>query len=441
VRPTERILHRLHHAVARRFPEQRLFLRSDSGTRFIRIPPLTLAAVMGGSALVLGWTIVATAFLIMDSIGSDSARDQALRDRAAYEERLDQLARERDARAAEAVAAQERFSAALAQVSTMQSELLASEERRRELEKGIRVIQTTLRRTMDERDAARTEAVDLAARLAGDAPQADTVDTAEVLATLGFLSDALGRAAEERDALAHAASSAKEEAERIAYDTRLKQEATNRLFEQLEDAVAISMEPLDKMFSSAGMDPDRIIDQIRRSYSGVGGPLTPIGLSTKGGELLGPEAQRAARILDGFDQLNMYRMAVDKTPFAFPLRTSYRFTSGFGQRWGRLHAGVDFAGAYGSPVYATADGVVTHAGWQSGYGRLIKIKHDFGFETRFGHLAQIRVKVGDRVSRGDRIGDMGNSGRSTGPHLHYEVRTSGKPVNPMTYIKAGRNVF
>ena len=441
MRPTERILHRLHHAVARRFPEQRLFLRSDSGTRFIRIPPLTLAAVLGGSALVLGWTIVASAILIMDSIGSDSTRDQALRDRAAYEERLDQLARERDARAAEAVAAQERFSAALAQVSTMQSELLASEERRRELEKGIRVIQTTLRRTLDERDTARDEAVELAARLQGEATETGGPDAAETLATLGFLSDALGRAAEERDMLAAAALSAQEEAERIAYDTRLKQEATNRLFEQLEDAVTISMEPLDKMFASAGMDPDRIIDQIRRSYSGVGGPLTPMGLSTKGEEIMGPEAARAARILDGFDRLNMYRMAVDKTPLALPLRTAYRFTSGFGTRWGRLHAGVDLAGAYGSPVYATADGVVTHAGWESGYGRLVKIKHDFGFETRYGHLAQIRVKVGDRVSRGERIGDMGNSGRSTGTHLHYEVRTSGKPVNPMTYIKAGRNVF
>ena len=441
MRPTERILHRFHAAIARRFPEQRLFLRSDGGTRFVRIPPLTLLAVMACSALVAGWTIVASAILFMDGIGSDSTRDQALRDRAVYEARLDSLARERDARAAEAVAAQERFSAALAQVSAMQSELLASEERRRELEKGIGVIQTTLRRTLDERDAARDDALELAARLAGEAPAEAGPDGQEAVAALGFLSDALGRAAEERDALAAAALSAQEEAERIAYDTRLKQEATNRLFEQLEDAVTLSMAPLDKVFTDAGMDPDRILDQIRSSYSGVGGPLTPLGLSTKGDPILGPEAERAARLLDGFDRLNMYRLAVDKTPLSLPLRTAYRFTSGFGTRWGRLHAGVDLAGAYGSPVYSTADGVVTHAGWESGYGRLVTIRHDFGFETRYGHLAQIRVNVGDRVSRGERIGDMGNSGRSTGTHLHYEVRTGGKPVNPMTYIKAARNVF
>ncbi|MFT6913529.1 MAG: murein DD-endopeptidase MepM/ murein hydrolase activator NlpD, partial [Paracoccaceae bacterium] len=101
----------------------------------------------------------------------------------------------------------------------------------------------------------------------------------------------------------------------------------------------------------------------------------------------------------------------------------------------------DFAGPTGTPIYATADGVVTHAGWQSAYGRLVKIKHAFGIETRYAHQSRIRVKVGDRVSRGDRIGDMGNSGRSTGTHLHYEVRVGGKPVNPMIYIKAARDVF
>lgn len=85
--------------------------------------------------------------------------------------------------------------------------------------------------------------------------------------------------------------------------------------------------------------------------------------------------------------------------------------------------------------------MIIHAGWSSGYGRLIKIQHAFGIETRYAHLSKIRVKVGQRVSRGDRIGDMGNTGRSTGTHLHYEVRVGGKPQNPMTYIKAANDVF
>ena len=83
------------------------------------------------------------------------------------------------------------------------------------------------------------------------------------------------------------------------------------------------------------------------------------------------------------------------------------------------------AGPVGTPIYATADGVVTFAGWQNGYGRIIKVQHEFGIETRYPHLNAIRVEVGQRVSRGERIGDMGSSGRSTGPHLHYEVRRNG----------------
>ncbi|MEN8891404.1 MAG: M23 family metallopeptidase, partial [Planktotalea arctica] len=97
--------------------------------------------------------------------------------------------------------------------------------------------------------------------------------------------------------------------------------------------------------------------------------------------------------------------------------------------------------SHGTPIYATADGVVTHAGWQSGYGKLVKIQHQFGIETRYAHQSKIRVKVGQRVSRGQRIGDMGNTGRSTGTHLHYEVRVGGKAVNPMIYIKAANDVF
>ncbi len=106
-----------------------------------------------------------------------------------------------------------------------------------------------------------------------------------------------------------------------------------------------------------------------------------------------------------------------------------------------MHKGSDFAAKHGTPIYATADGVVVHADWLSGYGRLVKIKHDFGIETRYAHLSKFRVKKGQRVSRGDHIGDMGNSGRSTGTHLHYEIRLNGRAVNPMNFIKAGRDVF
>lgn len=439
-----RAIYRLYAALERWLPEQRLFLRTDTETRFIRLGAGTQALVLGGFALVLGWTIIATAVLLMDAIGSGDARQQAQRELAIYEARLDTLSRDRDARVEETQAAQARFALALDQVSLMQSSLLASEERRRELETGISVIQATLRRTMNERDVALDTAQALEIQLAGGGTAvtgADRADDNE--ATLGFVTAALGRTATERDAMEKVADTALEEARLVALDKRLMQEAHDKIFEQLEDAIAISMAPLDKMFTDAGMDPDRLIEQVRRGYSGQGGPMMPLGISTKG-DASSPAAASAARasaILDGFDRVNMYRIAAEKTPFALPVKSAFRYTSGFGTRWGRLHAGVDFAGSYGTPIYATADGVVTHADWQSGYGRLIRIQHEFGIETRYAHLSQIRVNKGQRVSRGERIGDMGNSGNSTGTHLHYEVRTGGTPHNPMTFIRAAKNVF
>ncbi|GKY87680.1 peptidase M23 [Sinisalibacter aestuarii] len=416
-----------------------MFLRSDEGTRFITLSPLTQLIGWVGSAAFVAWAIIATAVLLMDSIGSGTLRDQAQREQKLYEERLQVLATERDSRAAEAAAAQGRFALAMDQISVMQSELLSSEDRRKELETGINVIQATLRRTMNDRDAARAELDTMIAEVDG-ADGAARPGLRDDSSTVSFLTAALEATAAERDAALSTAAAAEDYAENLVFEQRLRDERNDQIFRQLEDAVTVSLEPLDKMFEAAGMSTDSILDTVRRGYSGQGGPLMPMILSTKGEE---PDADtlRANDILGELDRMNLYRIAAEKLPFAMPVKSSFRYTSGFGYRWGRLHAGTDMAGPVGTPIYATADGVVIHAGWQSGYGRLIKIRHDFGVETRYGHLSAIGVKVGDRVSRGERIGDMGNSGRSTGPHLHYEVRVGGKAIDPMIYIKAGRNVF
>jgi murein DD-endopeptidase MepM/ murein hydrolase activator NlpD len=430
---------RLHDILERHFPERRVFLRSDSDTRFIRLRPATQLIAVAGITAFVGWAIVATSILAMESIGAGNFREQARRDLHAYENRLNALAAERDKRAQEALAAQQRFSSALAQISDMQSELLRSETRRGELEAGIEVIQSTLRRTMTEREAAAKEAMRLAAALAegGVLPEADGNGAGD--ATVDFLAAALADAARERDQTLADAEAALRQAEEMAYELRLVNERNAEIFSELEDAMTISVEPLERMFRNAGLDPDRLIGTVRRGYSGRGGPLMPVSLSTRGE--VTPEAERAGRILDRLDELNLYRLAAEKVPLALPVKGGFRYTSGFGTRWGRLHAGTDFAAAHGTPIYATADGVISHAGWQSGYGHLVKIDHAFGIETRYAHLSRIRVKPGQRVSRGDRIGDMGNTGRSTGTHLHYEVRVNGNPINPMTYIKAARDVF
>lgn len=432
---------KIHAALERRFPEKRLFLRSDTETRFIRLKSETQLVIWTGATLVVGWTIIATAVLLMDSIGAGNFRAQAQRDQLIYEQRLNAISTERDARADEALAAQGRFSSALAQISVMQTELLRSEDSRREMETGIEVVQATLRRTMKEREDARTEAAVLTASIeGGDGTLPGSVANSEMTSTVDLLSDALSDTAAERDQIAEDAKSALDHAADVEDQLRQLEDRNDEIFRQLEEAMLVSVEPLDNMFRAAGMNPDTMLAQVRRGYSGTGGPLTPLQFSTRGGAS-DPNAERANGILSSMDRINLYRIAAERAPFAVPIRDSFRFTSPFGMRWGRLHAGTDFAAPIGTPVFATADGVVTNAGWSSGYGRLIKIQHEFGIETRYGHLNAIRVQVGQRVSRGERIGDMGNSGRSTGPHLHYEIRVGGEPVNPMTFIRAGKDVF
>ena len=433
-----RLAIKTHAILERFFPERRLFLRSDNDTRFIRLKSGTQAVGFLGAVVVISWTTIATAILLMDSIGAGNFREQAKREQITYQQRLNALSGERDSRAAEAIAAQERFNAALKQISLMQSELLDSETRRRELETGIDVIQATLRKTMKDREEFSDRLAALEAQVQGGAVA--LAGGSQEDNTLDILSDALARTAAERDQVIADAQEALIRAAEMEAEIELMQDKNDTIFRQLEDAMTVSVKPLDKMFEKAGMDPDRILSQVRKGYSGQGGPLTPLSFSTRGEEP-SEDTMRANRILNQMDRLNLYRIAAQKAPFASPLKDAFRFTSGFGYRWGRLHAGTDFAAPHGTPIYSTADGVVVHAGWSSGYGRLVKIQHEFGIETRYAHMSKIRVKVGQRVSRGQRIGDMGNTGRSTGTHLHYEVRVGGKPVNPMIYIKAANDVF
>jgi len=438
---TSRLVHKLHMALEKRFPEKRLFLRSETETRFIRLTPETQLVAWAGSAVVVSWTIIATAILLMDSIGAGNFRAQAQRDQATYEDRLNALSAERDSRATEAVAAQQRFSSALDQISLMQSELLRSEDRRRELETGLEVVQATLRRTMGDRRTAQDQIAALEAAIAGDSTAAaGFAQGGDASGTVDLLADALAETAAERDQIASDAEFALSHAAEMELELRLLQDRNDQIFRQLEEAFTVSVEPLDNMFRAAGMNPDNVLGEIRRGYSGTGGPLTPLQFSTRGGGE-DPDAARANGILSSMDRLNLYRIAADRIPFDRPVVSGFRFTSGFGPRWGRMHNGTDFAAPIGTPIVAPADGVVTFAGWSSGYGRLVKIQHAFGIETRYAHQSRIRVNVGQRVSRGDRIGDIGNSGRSTGPHLHYEIRVGGRPVNPMIYIRAGQDVF
>lgn len=149
--------------------------------------------------------------------------------------------------------------------------------------------------------------------------------------------------------------------------------------------------------------------------------------------------------------LSLARMAVleralEGIPQVVPASVE-SITSGFGYRRdpfngrGAIHAGLDFKGAVGAPIYAAAKGTVSHVGWQSGYGKTVEITHGNGMMTRYAHLSRFDVTLGQQVAAGDTIAGMGSTGRSTGPHLHFEVRINDRAINPRPFLEAAPDVL
>jgi murein DD-endopeptidase MepM/ murein hydrolase activator NlpD len=177
-----------------------------------------------------------------------------------------------------------------------------------------------------------------------------------------------------------------------------------------------------------GLDPQRV------AYTGKGGPFE----AAQPLKAADPNFKALFTSWKSLDQLEQGTISI---PSLKPVANA-SFTSGFGTRsdpfQGRaaMHAGIDLAGPVGTSIYATADGVVGRSEWAGGYGNLIELDHGKGIQTRYGHLSSSMVRAGQRVKRGDLIARMGSTGRSTGSHLHYEVRIDGKPVNPVPFMQS-----
>ena len=169
-----------------------------------------------------------------------------------------------------------------------------------------------------------------------------------------------------------------------------------------------------------------------RVGTGQGGPF----------ESAGQGDETFAKLFKSWKRLDNLADGAIAVPSAKPVEAA-RLTSSYGTRNDPFknrrarHAGIDLAGPIGTPIQATADGIVKRAGWNSGgYGNLIEVDHGNGIITRYAHLSRIGVSAGDRVTRGEVIGKMGSTGRSTGSHLHYEVRIDGRSVNPIPFMES-----
>jgi len=188
-----------------------------------------------------------------------------------------------------------------------------------------------------------------------------------------------------------------------------------------------------------GLDPERMIASTQRAQ---GGPLHTLSTSRDGS--LDPRFERLGLSLARMDTLERI---LDGIPQFLPTTRASMVSSSYGYRrdpftgHGAFHSGLDFRASYGSPIHAAADGVVSYVGSKAGYGRVVEITHGNGLMTRYAHMSAAKARVGSKVSAGDVIGLIGSSGRSTGPHLHFEVRVNNRAVNPRPFLESTPHVF
>jgi murein DD-endopeptidase MepM/ murein hydrolase activator NlpD len=205
----------------------------------------------------------------------------------------------------------------------------------------------------------------------------------------------------------------------------------------VEDSVESRVRRMRGVFTDLGLNMAQL--EAATPRSAIGGPFVPVKLSADAGAF----ERQLYRINITRTQMQRLNATLTLVPYRKPVVGEVEFTSGFGVRsdpfLGRpaMHTGLDFRAATGDPVRATANGKVSSSGWMGGYGRMVEIDHGNGLSTRYGHLSEIHVKVGDVIKIGQVIGAVGSTGRSTGPHLHYETRIDGDAVDPQKFLRAG----
>lgn len=209
----------------------------------------------------------------------------------------------------------------------------------------------------------------------------------------------------------------------------------------VNESIAKAAKKLRDVIVQTGLDPDALdASGPGGEATGIGGPYLPVGIDPEGG----PFEAMVWMLQENLSERERLQRASEQLPFARPASRQFSLSSGFGVRrdpfTGRpaLHAGIDFRTPRGTPIRAAGAGRVVTAGRSGGYGNLVEIDHGNGVTTRYAHLSSIAVERGQIVNTGDHLGRAGSTGRSTGPHLHYETRVDDEPVDPNRFLRAGR---
>ncbi len=422
----------------RLFREYNVYIRTDGGVRHVAIRPWMQAVALGLVTVVGFWAVYATASAasknrMLARKDSHLARERAIREEslarqaAAFASRRAELERQLQDLKGRLMADQEAW---LDKVETLRRDYERLLERQRILDRELG--RAGLAPSSDESKTGRTEG-DRESKSLLLRPGHDGLSPDSAGADLRVrFSDTL-RSPGEAEAILDILRRMHEQARK--QQMALLDAARKKAERQLAKARAV--------FRRLKLDPVRIARKAHKVPEAQGGPFIPASARAgAGGEIV----SRMNGIADVLAETAILRRELERLPVRRPMTSYRRISSRFGYRSDpfrrrlALHAGIDFKAAYGSPVLATAPGTVIRAGWTGSYGKLVEIRHDNGLVTRYAHLSRIRVRAGQRVRAGDRIGRLGNTGRSTGPHLHYEVRLFGKPLNPARFWKARHDI-
>lgn len=403
---------RARNLFERTFPERQIYHRSGGTVRYVSLSPSKQVLLALGAVGVAGWCAYASVNVLM--------RGQML---SAQNQEIDRIEQKYKRHLAETRAREEAAKAELEERTVEISRTTEEMERRHETLKvllnyaGGGAVTAAARPI--ERDGARMV-------MQASIEEADPRQSREV---------------------AQPASYAVQNVSFRARIDRLKAEQTAFLSEAEENAVKRA-EEIRGVLRMTGVGFNRLVGEDQTATEGVGGPEIPIDVESLLGEGVKDEAfarrveQVAARVVEA----RRLEGIIGATPLAPPVGVEHRETSGFGPRFdpftGRpaFHAGLDLAAFERAPVVTTSPGTVAFAGVKQGYGYTVEIDHGHGFKTRYAHLRDIQVSIGERVAIGQRIGSMGSTGRSTGTHLHYEVWFRGKLYDPVNFLRAGRYV-
>lgn len=404
----------------------RIIIDRGSSVSHVTLPSWGLKALSAASGLVLLWAVSTTAYLISGTVFPTDPQKKHAEVTSAYEDHIDALRAQ----------VEELKTRSIVERSTLEDKVEAILKRQATLETKAGMIQSldAMADTIGLRDSQEpldgedeVPVADEPSQAPTDAITITTTDGKQAsLGGLGFLAPAKDRNALE-------ARLAQVESAIAAMEARQGEDIA-----QLGVAIRTKADEIRSVLADLGVDVARLGSA--DDGKATGGPFIPY---TAGTALSFDDQAEAVR--SAIAEVETLKRAVETVPLRRPFKSA-AITSGFGYRRdpflgaAAMHAGVDFRQDYGAPVRATAGGTVTEASFVGGYGNMVEIDHGNGLSTRFGHLASIAVAIGDRVEIGSMLGTVGSTGRSTGPHLHYETRVDGRPVDPMRFLRAGRRI-